>query len=148
MEKYSINRTVATPEIDHNSEEVIENIVLTYEDILKLLDNYREYGVLYHGTSSPNLSREVLPPDVTQIISERGRKKNLDKVFFTKEPKSAEIYAKRAASSYGGNPRVLRVVPMGTVTTVNEKQGTTVFHAPQAIVLSERLERILKDLSV
>ncbi len=129
------------------SEEVIENIILSYEEILKLLDNYKEYGVLYHGTSSSNISREVLPPDVTQVISEKGRKKNLNKVFFSRESKSAEIYAKRAASSYGGNPRVLRIVPMGEVTILNEAQGTTVFHASKAVVLSKRLERILKDLS-
>lgn len=145
MEKYSGLDNVS--EKDEISEEVIENIVLTYEDILKLLDNYKEYGVLYHGTSSPDLSREVLPPDATQVISEKGRNKNLNKVFFTKDYKSADIYAKRAARSYGGNPRVLKVIPMGEVTIVNENQGTTVFHAPKAIVLSKRLERILKDLS-
>lgn len=60
---------------------------------------------------------------------------------------STELYAKRAASSYGGIPRVLKVIPMGEVTTLNENQGTTVFHAPKAVVLSSRLERILKDLS-
>ena len=147
MEKFSENFDT-TPEKDENPEEVIEYIALSYQDILKLLDNYKQYGVLYHGTSSPELSREVLPPDTTQVISEKGRKKNLNKVFFTKEPKSAEIYAKRAASSYGGSPRVLKVIPMGEVTTVNENQGTTVFHAPQAVVLSKRLERILKDLSI
>ena len=147
MEKFSENFD-NTPEKNEDSEEIIEYIVLSYEDILKLLDNYKKYGVLYHGTSSPDLSREVLSPDATQVISEKGRKKNLNKVFFTKEYKSAEIYAKRAASSYGGNPRVLKVVPMGEVTAINENRGTTVFHAPQAVVLSKRLERILKDLSV
>lgn len=147
LEKYSTNID-STSEQEGNSEEVIESIILNYpEDILKLLDNYKKFGILYHGTSAEVLSREVLPPDATQVISEKGRKKNLNKVFFTKEPKSAEIYAKRAASSYGGNPRVLKVIPMGEVTTVNENQGTTVFHAPKAVVLSKRLERILKDLS-
>jgi len=40
-----------------------------------------------------------LPPANTGNISEKGRKKNLDKVFFTKDLKSAKIYADRAKRS-------------------------------------------------
>ena len=147
MEKYSENFN-ETPEEDELPEEGMENIVLNYpEDVLKLLDNYKKFGILYHGTSAAALSREVLPPDATQVISEKGRKKNLDKVFFTKDYNSSDIYAKRAARSYGGTPRVLKVIPMGEVTIINKNRGTTVFHAPKAVVLSKRLEKILKDLS-
>lgn len=146
MEKYLTNYN-NIPEENKNPE-VIENIVLTYpDDMLKLLDNYKQYGILYHGTSSESISREVLPPNVTQVISEKGRNKNLDRVFFSKDYKSADIYAKRAARSYGGNPRVLKVIPTDDVIVLNEKQGTTILHAEKAIVLNKELEKILKDLS-
>lgn len=111
LEKYSTH-IEKNSEQDCISKEVIENIILNYpEDILDLLANYKKFGILYHGTSADILSREVLPPNATQIISEKGRNKNLNQVFFTKEPRSAEIYAKRAANSYGGTPRVLKVLP-------------------------------------
>ena len=128
-------------------EDGVDTIELSYNDILKLIPAFEEYGVMYHGTSSSQISREVLPPNKTFVISEKGRKKNLDSVFFTKDKKSAKIYAKRASDAYGGAPRVLKVVPQGSVTKINETQGTTVYHAPRAIVLSKPLERILIDLS-
>jgi hypothetical protein len=37
---------------------------------------------------------------------------------------------------------------MGEVTILNPKQGTTVFSARKAIVVSKKLEKILKDLLV
>jgi hypothetical protein len=136
-----------TTEQEHGVEDNIEPIALSYNDLLKLLNNYEQYGVLYHGTAHSAISRKVLPPFETQIISERGRKKNLDRVFFTKDPKSAAIYAGRAANSYGGTPRVLRVIPFGKVEVLNANDGTTVFYSPSAIVLSPTLERMLSDLS-
>ncbi len=146
MEKY-LKHFERTNEKDDISEDVIDNVVLNYpEDVLKLVGNYKKFGILYHGTSAEALSREVLPPDATQIISEKGRKKNLNRVFFTRDYKSSVIYAKRAVSSYGGKPRVLKVVPIGEVITMNENQGTTVLHAPKAIVLNKKLETFLENL--
>jgi hypothetical protein len=105
MEKNFIH-TDNTSQQEGNSTEIIEDIVLTYpDDTLNLLQNYEKYGVLYHGTSSTTLSREVLPPNVTQVISERGRKKNLNQVFLTRDYKSASIYAQRAMSSMGGGSK-------------------------------------------
>ncbi|MDE1969985.1 MAG: hypothetical protein KGI50_00155 [Patescibacteria group bacterium] len=127
--------------------EQIQEIELGYDDIVKMIPVFKKYGILYHGTSSSMIEREVLSPDTTYVISEKGRKKNLDKVFLTKDKGSAWIYAKRAANSYGGVPRVLDVVPQGSVDVINDGKGTSVFAAPRGIVLSKRLERILEDLS-
>lgn len=141
-------------EIDKNQTEIfqeniegdrIDSIVLSYENVLNLLENYEQFGILYHGTSSKDISRQVLPPDTTQVISEMGRKKNLSRIFMTHDFGSAEIYAKRAANSYGGKPRILKVVPFGDVEVLNGEKGTTVFHSPMAVVLSKSLLRILSD---
>lgn len=128
-------------------DEQIELIELTYSELLGLAENFKKYGMVYHGTANPELSRQILPPNQTYVISEKGRKKNLDSVFFTQDYKSAEIYAKRAVNSYGGSPRVLKVVPMGEVSVLNDSRGTSVLMASKAVVLSGALERMLRDIS-
>ena len=51
----------------------------------------------YHGTSTELLiEHKLLPPDITGKIQEVGRKKNTNKVFFTKDKNSAKIYAGRS----------------------------------------------------
>lgn len=90
----------------------------------------------YHGTTAilePGDS--VLPPSKTGRQSEKGRKKNLDKVFVTKDLGSAKIYAGRAKQSLGGRPVVYLVEPEGDLETINPKPGTTVLSAPRARVL-------------
>lgn len=62
----------------------------------------------------------LMPPNVTGVIQERGRKKNLDKVFFTKDLGTAKIYAGRSKNVNGGNPKIYRVIPMGEVTKIND----------------------------
>jgi hypothetical protein len=120
------------------TEEQFKRIYLNnLEDFKSAMDNYREYGILYHGTSNPNINNIILPPIETKIISEKGRKKNLDKVFFTKSYKSAQIYAGRAFNSYGGNKRVLPIIPIGKVEIVNSNKGSEVFMADYAIVINE-----------
>lgn len=86
----------------------------------------------------------LLPPAKTSKISEKGRKKNLDLVFFTKDPKSALIYAGRAVHSLGGSAAVYLVQPQGPITVINDKPGTTVYAAPYAKVL-RRVD--LKDIA-
>src|SRR5258707_501210 len=83
--------------------------------------------IYYHGTSNNNITTKILPPSVTNCISEIGRKKNLDKVFFTTSFKSAMIYAKRAANQYGGSPRVVIVEPKGNIVCLNSTPGTEVY---------------------
>lgn len=90
--------------------------------------------IYYHGTSNNNIIDKILPPIVTNCISEVGRKKNLDKVFFTTSYKSAMIYAKRAANQYGGNPRVLIVEPKGEIFCLNATQGTEVYYSDYCTV--------------
>lgn len=124
-----------------------EKIELTYDEILLLLDEYKKYGDLYHGTSM-ELNTELLPPSMTNVISETGRKKNLDKIFFTKDLKSAKIYAQRAKNSFGGKPRVYKVLPFsGDVEWINKEKGSTVICSSKVIILTENLEKILKELS-
>lgn len=117
--------------IDTDLDEDAERILIS------VLDNYERYGILYHGTSNTDIKKEVLPPKQTDVLSEKGRKKNLDKVFFTKSYKSAEIYAGRSYNSYGGVKRVLPVIPVGKVETLNDQPGSEVFMSDYAIVVNE-----------
>jgi hypothetical protein len=95
-----------------------------------------ETTVYYHGTSVRlQPGSLVLPPKETGKQSEKGRKKNLDVVFFTKDPRSALIYAGRAAKSLGGSPVVYAVEPQGPLGVLNDQPGTTVFFAPYAKVI-------------
>jgi hypothetical protein len=95
--------------------------------------------IFYHGTSTALgllPGGHLLPPNETEKISEKGRKKNLDKVFFTKDYGSAKIYAGRAIHQFGGNPVVYAVEPEGPVELVNATPGTTVFMSPKAKIQS------------
>jgi hypothetical protein len=71
----------------------------------------------------------LLPPDTTNTISEKGRKKNLNRIFFTKDIGLAKIYAGRAARSLGGEPEIYRVVSPVNVECMNETKGASVYHA-------------------
>lgn len=77
--------------------------------------------IFYHGTSTIKESEyRLLPPDVTGIIQEKGRKKNLNKVFFTPDLGTANIYAGRSKNSNGGEKHIFRVIPMGHIEKINE----------------------------
>ena len=89
----------------------------------------------YHGTSTAvGIDYRLLPPAVTGVIEEVGRKKNLDKVFFTSDLGSARIYAGRAVSKFGGRAVIYRVIPMGEVECLHDSPGTSVYFAPGAFV--------------
>ena len=88
----------------------------------------------YHGTSNNAITTHILPPINTGVLSEVGRKKNLNKVFFTTSYKSALIYAQRAANQYGGTVRVLEVIPIGAIHCMNANKGTEVYYADFALV--------------
>lgn len=93
--------------------------------------------MFYHGTSvNLKVGDFILPPQVTQVMQERGRKKNLDKVFFTSDYKSAIVYAGRAGNSIGGNNRyVYSVIPVGDLECINANPGTSVFMATAAVII-------------
>lgn len=87
----------------------------------------------YHGSSSAcGIDFMLLPPETTSTISEKGRKKNLDRVFFTEDLGLAQIYAGRAARSIGGEPIVFKVVSPVDVVCMNDTKGSTVYHAEWA----------------
>lgn len=65
----------------------------------------------YHGTSVSGLT-EILPPVETHVLREDFRKKFLDCVFITPLKKSAEAYARKCATKFGGNPIVYEVKPV------------------------------------
>ena len=89
----------------------------------------------YHGTSSiVPITHLLLPPSATTVLAERGRKKNLDRVFFTRDPKLAHIYAGRTTRVLGGSPVIYRVIPMTPVTTLRDSPGATVLHCEWAFV--------------
>ncbi len=101
-----------------------------------VIEDKEASSVYYHGTSKPlKIGGLVLPPSQTGKMSEKGRKKNLDVVFLTKDPRSALIYAGRAANSLGGKPVVYVVEPQGPVSELNGTPGTTVFYSPYAKVI-------------
>lgn len=90
----------------------------------------------FHGSSASLKPGDlVLPPEKTGKLSESGRKKNLDLVFFTRDPRSAVIYAGRATQSLGGVASVYLVEPQGPIQELNATPGTTVYAAPYAKVV-------------
>lgn len=93
----------------------------------------------YHGTNKDFAPGDyIMPPSETGEISEKGRKKNLDKVFFTLDKGSAKIYAGRAVQSFGsGSPNIYKVQPIGDIEWVNKQKGTTVLMAPMAKVIEK-----------
>lgn len=89
----------------------------------------------FHGTSDNlNITFKLLPPIITNKLSEKGRNKNLNKVFFTKDINSAKIYSHKAVKQFGGNPIIFRVIPMSEIITINNNPGTSVFCADWAFL--------------
>ncbi len=97
--------------------------------------NPQPQKVYYHGSSSNcGIESILMPPVQTSVISEEGRKKNLDQVFFTEDLGLAKVYAGRACNRFGGEHKIFRVIPMTEVTTLNETVGATVYHCGWAFV--------------
>lgn len=92
-----------------------------------------EPKVFYHGScTAAGIENLLLPPEVSNTISERGRNKNLDRVFFTEDLGLAKIYAGRAAKSIGGEPVLFRVVNPVNSVCMNDDKGASVYHADWA----------------
>ena len=92
-------------------------------------------GPFYHGTSSNvDIGDRLLPPHMTGTLSEVGRKKNLDLVFFTADKSSARVYAGRSVRKFGGDPVIYKVHPVGDIRVLNTDKGTSVYAAPWAYV--------------
>lgn len=91
--------------------------------------------VFYHGTTTAvGISTTLLPPNVTSRLSERNRKKNLNRVFFTEDLGLAKIYAGRAVCSLGGEPIIFKVTNPLDPICMNTTSGATVWHADSANV--------------
>ena len=86
----------------------------------------------YHGTSDIFPISFIYPAIETGNLREEWRKSFIDKVFMTNSIFSAERYAKKAATKFGGNPIVYIVHPIGDVWQVN----ATEFVANAAEILS------------
>lgn len=84
----------------------------------------------YHGTSVSGL-KEILPPSETEVLREDFRNKYLDCVFVTQLKKSAEAYARKCASKFGGDPVVYEVRPVNPVNI-----NTAQYICEKAFVLS------------
>ena len=76
----------------------------------------------------------LLPAIITGNLREDWRKKHIDKVFFTNSLLSAEKFAKKAASKYGGEPTVFIVKPKPPYYHIN----TNEFIADRAIIIDKR----------
>ena len=101
----------------------------------QFIKEVKDFPTYYHGSSDAVLDPHgfrLLPPSMTGKTQEHGRKKNLDRVFFTKDIKSANIYAGRASRRFGGKPIVVRAIPMGDVESLNTDTGSSVHHAAGA----------------
>lgn len=79
-------------------------------------------NIYYHGTSDIFKIPVLLPASQTGNLREDWRKKYVDKVFFTTSLMSAQMYAKKAALKYGGNPVVYQVKPVGDVWNPRENE--------------------------
>ncbi len=91
----------------------------------------------FHGSTDAVLKDGeyvLLPPVMTGVLQEDGRKKNLNRIFFTSCLGLAKIYAGRARQRFGGNPVVYRVIPMGKVETIDERPGASVYMAEWAFI--------------
>lgn len=92
-----------------------------------------ENKIFYHGSSSlAGIENVLFPPKTTNVLSEKGRNKNLDRIFFTEDIGLAKIYAGRAAKSIGGDPVLFRVVSPVDVVCLSDASGATVYHAQHA----------------
>ena len=92
--------------------------------------------MFYHGTSTALcITTVLLPPEKSERLAEVGRKINLDKVFFTRDQRSAGIYARKAVKRFGGKPIVLEVEPTGDIVEIQNTPGTTVYMSDCAKVL-------------
>ncbi len=101
------------------------------------LSHLHENVNYYHGTSDVvEIENVIRPSSETGRLQEFGRKKNLDKVFVTRDIGSARIYAGRAVNRFGGNPVIYRVAPHN-VEPINENPGTTVYKADWAEVIEQ-----------
>lgn len=108
-----------------------------FEQSFMNLKVHQPDGPFFHGTSDKILSigDKLIPPKDTGMLSERGRKVNLDKVFFTHDKQSAFAYARKAVKAFGGgNPVVYEISPVGNIGVLNDTPGTTVFHADWAYI--------------
>lgn len=92
-----------------------------------------EFVEYFHGTSLNGLTK-LLPPSVTNKLNEVGRKKNLDKVFFTKDRNHARVYAMKAVKQFGGSEHLYRVVFPQNVNCMSEIKGATIFTADCAFL--------------
>ena len=96
---------------------------------------------LYHGTSTavvPFGTTVLLPPQETKILSERGRKVNLDRVFLTPDKRFAAIYAGRTANRFGGDPVVYEafVFDPDVEEFPGSAPGRRIYTAPAAWIVS------------
>lgn len=92
-----------------------------------------ENKTFYHGsTTLAGIENILLPPKSTNVLSEKGRNKNLDRIFFTEDIGLAKIYAGRAAKSIGGEPVLYRVVMPVDVICLSDVPGASVYHAEWA----------------
>lgn len=98
--------------------------------------------IFYHGTSTAlGIENIILPPEQTTKLSEVGRKRNLNKVFFTRDPRSAESYAHKAVKNFGGDPIIYKVKPVGAVDVLQATPGTSVYMADAAEILDSDIKK-------
>lgn len=98
-------------------------------NFFQILDRELSSKVFYHSTSTNLFDGYILPPSSTNVLTEVGRKKNLDKVFFTEDYGYAKQYADKACLLYGGKPIVVRVYPVGQICCINNAVGATVYNS-------------------
>lgn len=108
-------------------------VLITEQQYDQIVDKY------YHGSSIDlNVGDYILPPNETLKLSEKGRKKNLDKIFLTKDFGLAKIYAGRAKNSFNSNMKFVYIVqPIGEFNVMKTDAGASIYIADKGLILDK-----------
>lgn len=78
---------------------------------------------LYHGTSDAlGIKDVIISPAQSGQLRESFRSKHLDDCYATTSLLSAQKYAFKASSRFGGNPVVFEVEPLGPISNINNNE--------------------------
>lgn len=78
---------------------------------------------LYHGTSDALRIKDIIISSIESgQLRESFRNKHLDDCYATVSLLSAQKYACKASSRFGGNPVVFEVKPLGPISNINNNE--------------------------
>lgn len=114
-------------------------------NIFQDLERCQVNKTFYHGTSTTFALHEtgvILSPRHSGILSEKGRKKNLDLVFLTPDYNYAWIYAGRCVKQFHGKPVVYQIKPVG-LKLYNDTVGSEIWVADGGYIVDSYYRNML-----